>query len=151
MLTSELQSRYIATLVSNITLLFPTEWVREIVRIDRDLVLDLPFYDRRLEGVTNHRGKILPLLDARCLIAGETIDCQHDVDRFTIVCLNERAGNLAGLGIIVDRAIGSPAKSELPAELFASGSYESFRLVGSDALGDGNWQPQFQLTADCQV
>src|SRR5689334_20224029 len=56
------QSRYIVTQVGPQKIGFPSQWVAEIMLVERSQILKLPFYNSRLLGVVHHQGSIIPLV-----------------------------------------------------------------------------------------
>jgi chemotaxis signal transduction protein len=135
-----LTDRFILTGVERLTLVFPAVWVAEILRIERSQILDLPFYNPLLVGIVNHGGVVTPLITAARLLdlASSTLP-----ERLLVVRLDRTAGNLANIGIIVDRAIGSSTRTELPPSLFEPGSDDpQMRLISAAAISPDLWQPQ---------
>lgn len=140
-----LTDRFILTGVERLTLVFPAVWVIEILRIERSQILDLPFYNPLLVGIVNHGGVVTPLIAAARLLdlASSTLP-----ERLLVVRLDRSAGNLANVGIIVDRAIGSSNRNELPPSLFESGSNDTqMRLISPEAISPDLWQPQRWLVS----
>ncbi len=134
-----LADRFILTEVERSTLVFPAVWVAEILRLDRPQVLDLPFYDPLLVGIVNHSGQITPLIAAARLLDLATASLR---ERLLVVRLNRTAGKLANVGIIVDRAIGSSNRAELPPSLFDPAANDpQLRLISSAAIPPDLWQP----------
>jgi CheW-like domain len=139
-----LLERYILTQVSQCTLVFPAAWVAEIVRIERSQVLELPFYNPLLTGIVHRNGNIVPLVSAQRLLQLSPTMLQ---ETFMIVRLSGATGNLANLGLIIDRAVGSSTRPELPSALFESPSTNlpitaEMVLMKPEWLTPGLWQPQ---------
>jgi chemotaxis signal transduction protein len=137
---SSLADRFILTQVDRQTLVFPATWVTEILRIDRSQILDLPFYDSLLVGVANYNGRMTPLVAAARLLELENFVVP---ERLMVVRLNEAAGQLENVGIIVDRAIGSSSRAELAPELFTSKRSGEKVLMRSSLVPTSLWQPQY--------
>jgi chemotaxis signal transduction protein len=136
-----LADRFISTQVERFTLVFPAVWVAEIVRLDRSQILDLPFYDPLLLGIVNHNAQITPLIAAARLL--ETIEPFSLKEKLMVVRLNQSAGSLANIGVVVDRSIGSYTRQELPPELFEPNKIDSNILLMRPELIPSNlWQPQ---------
>jgi CheW-like domain len=136
-----LADRYILTQVDRLTLVFPAVWVAEIVRLDRSQILDLPFYDPLLLGIVNHNAQITPLIAAARLL--ETIEPFSLKEKLMVVRLNQLAGSLANIGVVVDRSIGSYTRQELPPELFEPNQIDPNMLLMRPELMPANlWQPQ---------
>jgi CheW-like domain len=122
------------------TLVFPAVWVAEIVRIDRDQILDLPFYDPLLTGIIHHDGQIVPLIAAARLLKVEKFALR---ERLIVVKLNQAFGNLANIGLVVDRVIGTSNREELDPELFTTPITASEMLMmRPDLIPTDLWQPR---------
>jgi chemotaxis signal transduction protein len=134
-----LAERFILTEVARSTLVFPATWVAELLRIDRAQILDLPFYNPLLVGIVNQNSSVTPLITAaRLLDLAFTLP-----ERLLVIRLDRAAGNLANVGIIVDRAIGSSSRDELPPSLFDPESHDSqMQLFTSVVVPPELWQPQ---------
>jgi chemotaxis signal transduction protein len=136
-----LADRFISTQVERFTLVFPAVWVAEIVRLDRSQILDLPFYDPLLLGIVNHNAQITPLIAAARLL--ETIEPFSLKEKLMVVRLNQSAGSLANIGVVVDRSIGSYTRQELPPELFEPNQIDSnIVLMRPELIPSNLWQPQ---------
>jgi chemotaxis signal transduction protein len=136
-----LADRFISTQVERFTLVFPAVWVAEILRLDRSQILDLPFYDPLLLGIVNHNAQITPLIAAARLL--ETIEPFSLKEKLMVVRLNQSAGSLANIGVVVDRSIGSYTRQELTPELFEPNQIDSNILLMRPELIPSNlWQPQ---------
>jgi chemotaxis signal transduction protein len=135
-----LADRFILTGIDRFTLVFPAVWVAEILRIDRSQLMDLPFYDSLLAGIVHQNGQILPLVTAARLLK---VDKLVLGERLTIVRLNESAGKLANIGVVVDRAIGSSTRQELPPALFATDNTDPhIRMMQPDLIPPDLWKPR---------
>jgi chemotaxis signal transduction protein len=135
-----LADRFISTEVERFTLVFPAVWIAGILRIDRSEILDLPFYDPLLTGIIHHDGQILPLIAAARLLKVEKFALR---ERLVVVRLNEAAGSLANISIIVDRAIGSSTRQDLPPEIFTDPTTDTQMLLMHPGLiPPGLWQPR---------
>ena len=135
-----LADRFILTGVDRTTLVFPAIWVAEILRLDRSQILDLPFYSSLLVGIVNHNGLITPLVAAARLLNLENFALK---ERVLVVRLNQTAGRLANVGIIIDRAIGSSTRAELPPTLFDTTHTSSEMIfIDPDSVPPDLWQPQ---------
>jgi chemotaxis signal transduction protein len=135
-----LADRFILTQVEDYTLVFPATWVTEILRIDRSQILDLPFYDPLLVGITNYNGRMTPLLAAARLLELEQFALSA---RLIVVRLNEAAGQLENVGIIVDRAIGSTTRAELPGNLFVAHCAGKMMMMRSSLVPPSLWKPHY--------
>jgi chemotaxis signal transduction protein len=137
---TSLANRSILTQVEQQTLVFPATWVSEILRVDRSQILDLPFYDSLLVGVANYNGQMTPLIAAARLLAVEQFSVP---ERVMVVRLSEAAGQLANVGIIVDRAIGSSMREQLPSDLFTTNRSGAMVMMHSQLVPASLWQPQY--------
>jgi chemotaxis signal transduction protein len=137
---TSLADRFILTQVERHTLVFPATWVAEILRIDRSQILGLPFYNSLLVGIANYNGQMTPLIAAARLLELEQSTAP---ERVMVVRLNQAAGQLEHVGIIVDRAIGSSPRTELPLELFTTNQCEAMVLMRSSLVPTKLWQPQY--------
>jgi chemotaxis signal transduction protein len=137
---TSLADRLILTQVDRQTLVFPATWVTEILRIDRSQILDLPFYDSLLVGIANYNGRMTPLIAAARLLELENFLVP---ERVMVVRLSEAAGKLENVGIVVDRAIGSSSREELPPELFTTNRSGSMVMMRSSLVPASLWQPQY--------
>jgi chemotaxis signal transduction protein len=136
---TSLADRFILTQVERQTLVFPATWVAEILRIDRSQILDLPFYDDLLLGVANYNGQIVPLI-----IGARLLRLEHSSpERLVVVRLNETADRLGNVGIIVDRAIGSSTRDELPSELFITNNADDMVMMRSLLVPIRLWEPKY--------
>jgi chemotaxis signal transduction protein len=138
---TSLADRFISTQVERFTLVFPAVWVAEILRLDRTQILDLPFYDSPLIGIINHKAQCTPLIAMARLL--DTQMSEMLTERVMVVKLNDAAGVLANVGIVVDRAIGSSTHQELPAEIFDTPTTTATTmLMRPELIPTTIWQPQ---------
>ncbi|PSB56037.1 chemotaxis protein CheW, partial [Chamaesiphon polymorphus] len=121
-----LADRFILTAVEKFTLVFPAVWVAEILRIDRSQILELPFYDPLLMGIVHHDGQIVPLISAARLLKVEQFGVR---ERSIVIKLNQAAGTIANIGLVVDRAIGNTPRQDLPPEIFTTATTASGMLL----------------------
>jgi chemotaxis signal transduction protein len=134
-----LADRFILTQVERQTLVFPATWVAEILRIDRSQILGLPFYDDLLLGVANYNGQITPLI-----VGARLLQLEHSLpERLVVVRLNDNADRLENVGIIVERAIGSSTRDELPSELFITNNADDMVMMRSLLVPIRLWQPKY--------
>jgi chemotaxis signal transduction protein len=135
-----LADRFISTAIERRTLVFPAVWVAEILRIDRTQILELPFYDPLLMGIIHHNGTIVPLVAGHRLLNIEQFSGR---ERAVVVRLNEAAGSIANIGIVVDRAIGTTNRTDLPPELFTTTATDGLMLMMCpDLIPPSLWQPR---------
>jgi chemotaxis signal transduction protein len=102
-------NRYIVAKVGDRSVTFPDVLVSEIIILDRNAILALPFYETAIIGVTHHQAHLIPLLLLRLLMGEQRTLITESL---TVVRLSKLADdlsdkNLGGVGVIVDRVIGS--------------------------------------------
>jgi CheW-like domain len=137
----DLEQRFILTQIAHLTLVLPAIWVTEIIRIDRSQILDLPFYDPLLVGIADRHGRIVPLIATDRLLA---VDPRSLSERVVVVLLEDRGDREVGnFGLIVDRAIGSSTRQELPPALFTDHRAGSMVMMRSDLVPTNIWQPKY--------
>jgi chemotaxis signal transduction protein len=102
-------NRYIVAKVGDRSVTFPDILVSEIIIIDRNAIVALPFYETAIIGVTHHQATVMPLLLLRLLMGEQRtlITESLTVVRLSKIANNFGTKNLAGVGVIVDRVIGS--------------------------------------------
>ncbi|PZO44462.1 MAG: hypothetical protein DCF19_01535 [Pseudanabaena frigida] len=102
-------NRYIVTKVGDRSVTFPDVLVSEIMIVERNAILALPFYEIAIMGVIHHQASIMPLLLLR-LVMGE--QRALITESLTVVRLSKVADELSdtklsGVGVVVDRVFGS--------------------------------------------
>jgi chemotaxis signal transduction protein len=107
-------NRYILAKVGDRTLTFPDLLVSEIIIIDRSAILTLPFYAPAIVGVIHHQAQVMPLLLLQLLLEARSALIKESL---TVVRLSQLADSLSnqslsGVGVIVDRVIGSLTTDE---------------------------------------
>jgi len=117
-------NRYILAKVGDHTVTFPDLLVSEIIIIDRSAILALPFYATAIVGVIHHQAQVMPLLLLQLVLEERSALIKESL---TVVRLSKLADDLSdqrlsGVGIIVDRVIGSLTTDEYQAGNFRSSS-----------------------------
>jgi chemotaxis signal transduction protein len=117
-------NRYILAKVGDRTITFPDLLVSEIIIIDRSAILALPFYATAIVGVIHHQAQVMPLLLLQLVLEERSALIKESL---TVVRLSKLADDLSdrhlsGVGIIVDRVIGSLTTDEYQAGDFRSPS-----------------------------
>ena len=135
-----LANRFILTQVEGYTLVFPATWVAEIMQIDRSQILHLPFYDSLLVGIVSYNSQTIPLIAGARLLEVEHFAISQ---RSIVVRLDRAAGKLENVGIVVDRAIGSCYRAELPLDLFTANRSGAMVMMRSSLVPTSLWQPQY--------
>lgn len=114
----EPSNRYIVTKVCDRLITFPDTLVAEILIVERNSILVLPFYDPAIVGVVHHQANVMPLLMLKTLLEGAR---SLVAESLTVIKLSEVANqlgeayskfSLGGTGVIVDRVIGSIGTDE---------------------------------------
>lgn len=130
---SNLSQRYILTLVGQQKLAFAADWVLEIITFKRSQVLSLPFYNPMMLGVVYYRTKLVPLV--------KTLQIMPSAGRketLMAVRLSNLTGELAGIGLLVERAVGSISREQLI-------NYQekpSIKVFQLEDIPSTIWQPQ---------
>jgi chemotaxis signal transduction protein len=111
-----LQNRYILAQVGQQQIAFPSQWVAEILLVERSQILSLPFYDPTLLGLIYHQGQIVPLISAYILLS-EGLDQEQRLramqETLTIVHLGQAAEQLAGVGLVVEEVVSNTTTQPL--------------------------------------
>ncbi len=107
-------NRYIVVKVGDRLVTFPDVLVSEIMIVERNAILPLPFYATAIVGVMHHQANVMPLLLLRILMAEQRalITESLTVVRLSKVVDDLNVKNLRGVGLIVDRVIGSLTTDE---------------------------------------
>lgn len=138
---SSLANRFMLAKVEQFTVVFPATWVTEIMRIDRSQILDLPFYDPLLLGIADRNGRLIPLIATDRLLEAAPRSLP---ERLVVVLLEDRGDReLGNVGLVVDRAIGSSTRQELPPELFTNHRSGSMVMMRSSLVPTNLWQPKY--------
>jgi len=119
-------NRYIVTKVGDRSVTFADVLVSEIMIVERKAILALPFYESAIVGVIHHQASVMPLLLLRLLIGEQRALITESL---TVVRLSKVANdlsdhNLGGIGVIVDRVMGSLSTDE----------FQNVELNSSDSL-----------------
>jgi chemotaxis signal transduction protein len=141
------QSRYILTQVGPQKIGFPSQWVAEIMLVERSQILKLPFYNSMLLGVVHHQGSIIPLVTlqlSNSVSQSRVNQPFRTQETLTAIRLNPSVSALPGVGLIVDRVIGSISHEQLLAnEQKAKGtSYPQIEVFQPESIPPSIWQPQ---------
>ncbi|MFM7886058.1 MAG: chemotaxis protein CheW [Pseudanabaena sp.] len=121
-------NRYILAKTGDRTVTFPDILVSEIIMVDRNAILALPFYEAAIIGVIHHQATIIPLLLLR-LLTGE--QQALITESLTVVRLSKAANELnqrpmSDVGIVVDRVIGSLTPEEYQSKQNLNGDDQNF-------------------------
>jgi chemotaxis signal transduction protein len=102
-------NRYIVAKVGDRLVTFPDILVSEIIILDRNAILALPFYEAAIIGITHHQATVMPLLLLRVLMGEQRTLITESLTVVRISKIANELGdkNLGEVGIIVDRVIGS--------------------------------------------
>ncbi|NMF60782.1 chemotaxis protein CheW [Pseudanabaena yagii] len=121
-------NRYILAKAGDRTVTFPDVLVSEIIMVDRNAILALPFYEAEIVGVIHHQATIMPLLLLRLLIGEQRALITESL---TVVRLSKAANELnqqpmSGVGIVVDRVIGSLTPDEYQSNQYLNSDDQNF-------------------------
>jgi chemotaxis signal transduction protein len=128
-----LVDRYLLTEVGKYTLVFPTNWVSEVLQVEQSKVLQMPHYSPAILGIANHHNDFITL------VAGWQFLPENQpsrIDRFTVVRLGVTMRNWQNIGVVIDRVLGSMVKKDLPSK-----PQDLFVLANSQLLPNHLWQP----------
>lgn len=134
-----LKSRYLLTHIGDQALAFPSQWVAEIILVERSQVLSLPFYSSLLLGVVHHQGTIVPLIAVHGLLSNklnQEIRPAMLKETLSVVRLGPQAEHLAGVGIVVEQVI------EQAIDDFTTESSTSYNIFQPSDVPSQIWQPQ---------
>jgi chemotaxis signal transduction protein len=127
------QDRYLLTVTGAQQLAFPSQWVAEIMVVERSQILSLPFYHPMLLGVVHQRGMIIPLITL-----SQPQRSGNRSSQFTVIRLNQSVAHLAGVGITVDRVVGTSAQTtEQP-----QSAHSPLRIFQPTQIPASVWQPR---------
>lgn len=142
---NQTEQRFILAQVDKLTIVFPSAMVAEILIVERSQILALPFYEPAVLGCVHNAGQIVPLVSMHPIVrtkAGLT------KESLTVVRLADIAG-VAGIGLVVDRILGSKSPEQLPPDVFTNElSVDSANadikmwLFRPEVLSSHFWQPQ---------
>ncbi|MCA1904036.1 MAG: hypothetical protein CV045_03010 [Cyanobacteria bacterium M5B4] len=128
--------RYVLAGLGEKVIAFPDYYVLDVLLVDRNYVMRLPFYSPSVVGVTQHLGKIVPLVSLRHLYLKE----QNVLlpGQLPVVRLAKSLPELFGAGLIVDRIMGS-----LSLQQYRESKYDFIPIeVILDQLVGSHWLPQ---------
>ena len=131
--------RFLLAQLERLTLVFPSALVAEILLIERSQILPLPFYNPAILGCVHHAGQIVPLIAVDRQLGLRAASLTREM--LTVVRLSEAAENVAGVGAIVDRVIGSQTKEQLAPEVFQGSVSSTMRLFEPCLFGKELFTP----------
>lgn len=143
---TQIEQRFILAQLDKLSLVFASAMVAEISIIQRSQILALPFYAQAVLGCVHNAGQIVPLVSMHQIVATKAGLTKESL---TVVRLGKMAGALAGIGLVVDRMLGSSSLDQLPPDVFSTDL--SLDLANADikmwlfrpeVLSDRLWQPQ---------
>ena len=143
---SQAEQRFILAQLDQLTLVFQSAMVAEILVIKRSQILALPFYDQAVLGCIHNESQIIPLISIHQIVGAKVGPTKESL---IVVRLSNVAEAMAGIGIVADRVLGSRAQEQLPADVFSTDlSIDSANagtkvwLFRSEVLSSHLWQPQ---------
>lgn len=132
------QKNYILTKLGDLIVVFPNTIIAEILLIESNQFLSLPFYSPSMKGCIHHQGKIVPLVSL-----SNILKIPMNLKRkLTVILLNEEAKLGIGIGVVVERILGNKSPNDLPPDLFQSLQTENMRLFQVSMIDEKIWQPQ---------
>lgn len=139
-------TRYILARLEDVTFVFPSTLVAEILILERAQILALPFYNLAMLGIIHHRGQIIPLISLRQVMG---FPPGLSLETLTAVRLGDAAGDLADVGLVVDMTLGMRTSDQLPPDLLSANqlpnltnSEPKMRLFQPEILASHLWQPR---------
>lgn len=141
------QRRCILTQIGEQKISFPSQWVAEIMLIERSQILNIPFYDSRLLGMVHHQGNIIPLVTlqlANPVSQERLIQRQRIQDKLIAIRLSSSVSELSGVGLIVDQVIGSISQEQLllNQQPTTESSNDSIEMFQPERIPQVIWQPR---------
>lgn len=136
------EQRFILARLDQLTFVFPSTVVAEILIVERSQILAVPFYASAVLGVIHNGGQIVPLISLRQIVG---IPAGLTGESLTVVRLSDAAGELVGLGLVVDMTLGIRSPDQLPPDLFSADSTNvdtKMQVFQPELLGSYLWQPQ---------
>jgi chemotaxis signal transduction protein len=132
--------RFILTQIDEITLMFPANLVAETLLIERTQILSLPFYPPAVLGCVHSGGQIVTIISPAQSLGLKTSLVR---ELLTVVRMGENAGHLAGVGILVDRMMGSQMGYQLSVNADGQKKEKLFdlTLIDKEFFGPRRWHP----------
>lgn len=136
-----LQDRYILTQVGHQQISFPSQWIAEILTVERSQILPLPCYHPLLLGVTHHQGQIVPLISPDAFLVEKTsrFTRSNVSEMLNIVRLSQFTQHLSGVGVVIEQVLGNRSKEQL------SLSPKPIYPFDFQEISSTIWQPQSWL------
>ncbi|MDJ0703231.1 MAG: chemotaxis protein CheW [Leptolyngbyaceae cyanobacterium MO_188.B28] len=134
-----LHNRFILTTVGDQQLAFPSPWVAEIMLVERSRILSLPFYGPMFLGVVHHQSDIVPLISSQVVLPEKSNQPVHHSlmkETLNIIRLGSTVGELAGVGVVVERVSGSVSEAQIAT---SEPSIHRFKLQD---MSDQVWRPK---------
>lgn len=141
------QASYILTDIGGQPVAFLAAWVAEVLTIERDRLLTLPFYSPALLGLWHHQGKIVSLVSVDALALHSLLpqpSAPLVFETLSAVYLSAQAGKLAGVAVAVDRVLHSAQQAQLAEIAAADPRLEArpVQIFTADLIADQIWQLQ---------
>lgn len=131
---AEQSERFILGRIEQLTYVFPSTLVAEVLLVERSHILALPFYDPAVLGIIHHTGQILPLISMRQIV--KIAASPLSVESMTVIRLSQTAEEIAGIGLVIDRVVGSVNAEQL------SESGSQMKLFQIEDIRKQIWQLQ---------
>jgi chemotaxis signal transduction protein len=140
------EQRFILAQIDRLTLVIPAYLVLETLLIQRFQILPMPFYSAAILGCLHHGGALIPLVNVDRLLG---IATGLTREQLTVIRLGESAEQFVGVGLVVDRVLGTQTGEQLPPELFEAELYfpdtengTTFKLFNLQLLNSEMFVPQ---------
>jgi chemotaxis signal transduction protein len=141
--SAELDQRFVLIQVGSIKLIVPAQAVAETLIIERSRLLTIPFYSSAVLGCFHHLGQIVPLFSTHQLLG---FSGSMTTERLIVLRLSQQVGHCAGVGLVIDKVLGTKTKEQLEPEflsvLQASSLNSEIQLFRSEMLPDTLFLPQ---------
>ena len=136
------EERFVLASLDKVVWVFPVSLIVEVVIVERDKLLNLPFYNNAILGCIHHGGEIITLVSLQEILGAKGEQIRVKIrGKITLIRLSKFVEGLGEVGIVVDRILGRKNRNELPETLFLSSENSDLRLFSPEILKSEIWQP----------
>ena len=136
------EERFVLASLDKVVWVFPVSLIVEVVIVERDKLLNLPFYDNAILGCIHHGGEIITLVSLQEILGAKGEQIRVKIrGKITLIRLSKFVEGLGEVGIVVDRILGRKNRNELPETLFLPSENSDLRLFSPEILKSEIWQP----------
>jgi chemotaxis signal transduction protein len=135
---SKKKQRFILVKIGEITVFFPADLVAEIGIVERNKIMNLPFYSSHLKGCIYYNGKIISLVDLKTIF---DLDSSLNREKMIVICLGQKANKFEGVGLIADQILGGKNEDELSPDLIKE-NQDKIKLFELEMLEQNFWEVQ---------